>query len=112
MIKFEVLQADGEARAGKILTRSGEILTPAFMPVGTAGTVKSLTPEELAELINQGYIYLDIMPIRREITAQERLTVQQIPPGTTHIAEPMMVFFKMAHAIPPLPEKAVEPGVN
>lgn len=64
MIKFEVLQADGEARAGKILTRSGEIRTPTFMPVGTAGTVKSLTPEELAEtgtqiiLSNTYHLYL------------------------------------------------------
>ncbi len=64
MIKFEILQADGEARAGKILTRSGEIKTPAFMPVGTAGTVKSLTPEELAEtgtqiiLSNTYHLYL------------------------------------------------------
>ena len=85
---------------------------PAKIEVNCCPAGRGITPEELAELINQGYIYLDIMPIRRKITAQERLTVQQIPPGTTHIAEPMMVFFKIAHAIPPLPEKAVEPGVN
>ena len=36
------------ARAGRFGTPHGEVLTPAFMPVGTQGTVKSLSPEELA----------------------------------------------------------------
>jgi queuine tRNA-ribosyltransferase len=36
------------ARAGTIHTLHGEVLTPAFMPVGTAGSVKTLTPDELA----------------------------------------------------------------
>ena len=35
------------ARAGRIQTAHGEVLTPAFMPVGTAGSVKTLTPDEL-----------------------------------------------------------------
>jgi queuine tRNA-ribosyltransferase len=35
------------ARAGRIRTVHGEVLTPAFMPVGTAGSVKTLTPDEL-----------------------------------------------------------------
>ncbi len=35
------------ARAGRIRTEHGEVLTPAFMPVGTAGSVKTLTPDEL-----------------------------------------------------------------
>ena len=35
------------ARAGRISTAHGEVLTPAFMPVGTAGSVKTLTPDEL-----------------------------------------------------------------
>jgi queuine tRNA-ribosyltransferase len=35
------------ARAGTIATGSGQVLTPAFMPVGTAGSVKTLTPDEL-----------------------------------------------------------------
>jgi queuine tRNA-ribosyltransferase len=38
------------ARLGKIGTPHGEILTPAFMPVGTQGTVKALTPEQVAGL--------------------------------------------------------------
>jgi queuine tRNA-ribosyltransferase len=44
------LQAtSGKARAGKICTNHGEILTPVFMPVGTLGTVKAMSPHELIE---------------------------------------------------------------
>jgi queuine tRNA-ribosyltransferase len=46
-LRFEVLAQDGEARAGVIKTRRGEIETPVFMPVGTAGTVKGIRFEEL-----------------------------------------------------------------
>ncbi|MDZ7344292.1 MAG: tRNA guanosine(34) transglycosylase Tgt, partial [candidate division KSB1 bacterium] len=38
------------ARCGKIITAHGEILTPVFMPVGTQGTVKTLSPQELEEV--------------------------------------------------------------
>jgi queuine tRNA-ribosyltransferase len=44
---FEVTARDGAARAGILRTAHGEIATPAFMPVGTKGTVKSLDPDEL-----------------------------------------------------------------
>ena len=43
-LNFKVEAQDGEARAGVITTRRGEIETPVFMPVGTAGTVKSWSP--------------------------------------------------------------------
>src|SRR3984893_10178894 len=43
--RFEVVSQDGEARAGLITTPRGKIRTPAFMPVGTAGTVKAMHPE-------------------------------------------------------------------
>jgi queuine tRNA-ribosyltransferase len=46
---FELLARDGEARRGRLLTARGSIETPAFMPVGTQGTVKSVTPDELRE---------------------------------------------------------------
>ena len=46
---FEVLARDGAARRGRIVFGRGTVQTPAFMPVGTAGTVKSVTPEEVAE---------------------------------------------------------------
>jgi len=44
---FKVTATDGAARAGVLRTRHGEVRTPAFMPVGTKGTVKSLDPDEL-----------------------------------------------------------------
>ncbi|URJ25299.1 tRNA guanosine(34) transglycosylase Tgt [Candidatus Blochmannia ocreatus (nom. nud.)] len=44
---FQILQTDGYARAGKLILKHGTINTPAFMPVGTHGTIKTLTPEEL-----------------------------------------------------------------
>jgi queuine tRNA-ribosyltransferase len=44
---FEVTATDGAARAGILRTAHGEVRTPAFMPVGTKGTVKSLDPGEL-----------------------------------------------------------------
>ena len=44
---FTVTATDGAARAGVLRTAHGEIRTPAFMPVGTKGTVKSLDPDEL-----------------------------------------------------------------
>lgn len=42
---FTVEAADGNARTGRIVMRRGEIRTPAFMPVGTAATVKAMKPE-------------------------------------------------------------------
>jgi len=47
-VKFELLKTDEstKARAGVLTTAHGEILTPAFMPVGTNATVKTLTPDQ------------------------------------------------------------------
>ncbi len=44
---FGIEGADGRARAGTLALARGAVATPCFMPVGTLGTVKSLTPEEL-----------------------------------------------------------------
>jgi len=49
-LKFELLARDGEARAGALAFQRGTVDTPAFMPVGTYGTVKAMTPEELESL--------------------------------------------------------------
>ena len=46
---FDVLATDGAARRGRLVTAHGSIDTPAFMPVGTAGTVKAMLPESVAE---------------------------------------------------------------
>jgi queuine tRNA-ribosyltransferase len=44
---FRIDASDGTARAGTIATAHGEIETPAFMPVGTAGTIKAMTAESV-----------------------------------------------------------------
>src|ERR671915_1044372 len=44
---FEIQAQEGQARAGLLTTRRGEIETPVFMPIGTAGTVKGIRFEEL-----------------------------------------------------------------
>ncbi len=46
-MKFELLATDGKARRGQLVFERGIVDTPAFMPVGTYGTVKGMTPEEL-----------------------------------------------------------------
>jgi queuine tRNA-ribosyltransferase len=46
-MRFELLAEDGAARGGRMSFERGVVETPAFMPVGTYGTVKSMTPEEL-----------------------------------------------------------------
>jgi queuine tRNA-ribosyltransferase len=46
---FELLKTDGSARTGVIHMPRGDIRTPAFMPVGTAGTVKAILPESVRE---------------------------------------------------------------
>ena len=50
--RFEVVKKDrfSQARLGRVETDHGSFTTPAFLPVGTQGTVKSLTPEELVEI--------------------------------------------------------------
>ena len=47
---FELLTTDGAARLGRLTLTHGVVETPAFMPVGTYGTVKAMTPEELEGL--------------------------------------------------------------
>ena len=49
-MSFVVEARAGRARAGRLTLRRGEVETPAFMPVGTYGTVKAMTPEELEGL--------------------------------------------------------------
>ena len=50
---FQIDNKTGEARAGRLSTPHGDILTPTFAPVGTQATVKSLTPAQLQELETQ-----------------------------------------------------------
>ncbi|NQZ53612.1 MAG: tRNA guanosine(34) transglycosylase Tgt [Piscirickettsiaceae bacterium] len=63
---FEVLANDGIARRGQLRFPRGTIETPAFMPVGTYGSVKSMTPEEVkatgAEIVLGNTFHLMLRP--------------------------------------------------
>jgi queuine tRNA-ribosyltransferase len=62
--RFDLLAADGHARAGLIHTPHGQVPTPAFMPVGTQATVKAMSPRDLYDvgahivLANTYHLYL------------------------------------------------------
>jgi queuine tRNA-ribosyltransferase len=49
-VNFEVTHRDGLARRGRLTTPHGVVETPVFMPVGTQGTVKSMTPRDLDDV--------------------------------------------------------------
>ncbi len=63
---FDVLAEYGAARRGRLRFERGNVETPAFMPVGTYGTVKAMTPEELrglgAEMILGNTFHLMLQP--------------------------------------------------
>ncbi len=50
MLAFELLHTDGRARRGRLTLNHGVVETPIFMPVGTYGTVKGVTPRSLQEM--------------------------------------------------------------
>jgi queuine tRNA-ribosyltransferase len=50
MLEFEVLHTEGLARRGRLTLNHGVVQTPIFMPVGTYGTVKGVTPRSLHEM--------------------------------------------------------------
>jgi len=65
-VRFDGLATDGAARRGRLTLAHGTIETPAFMPVGTYGAVKGLTPEEVratgAEIILGNTFHLMLRP--------------------------------------------------
>ena len=65
-MKYKIINNDKDARRGQISFPRGTIETPAFMPVGTYGTVKAMTPEELvgigAEIILGNTFHLMLRP--------------------------------------------------
>lgn len=65
-MEFELKKNDGGARRGRLRFDRGEVETPAFMPVGTYGTVKAMTPEELegigAQIILGNTFHLMLRP--------------------------------------------------
>ncbi len=70
MISYQLEAGSGNARAGRILTRHGEVPTPAFMPVGTQASVKALSSEEVAatgarmQIMNTYHLWLRPGPER------------------------------------------------
>ena len=68
---FKINNQDGSARLGTISTNRGNILTPAFMPVGTAATVKAMMPESVrstgAEIILSNTYHLMLRPTAERI---------------------------------------------
>lgn len=70
---FEVLGTEGDARTGVIGTPRGDIRTPAFMPVGTAATVKGLLPEQVratgADILLGNTYHLMLRPGAEEVAA-------------------------------------------
>ncbi len=65
-MQFELLTTQGHARRGRLVFERGVVETPAFMPVGTYGTVKAMTPEELkaigAQIILGNTFHLALRP--------------------------------------------------
>jgi queuine tRNA-ribosyltransferase len=65
-MQYRLTQTDGKARLGELVFSRGMVATPAFMPVGTYGTVKAMTPEELrgigAEIILGNTFHLLLRP--------------------------------------------------
>lgn len=70
---FEFLGKDGDARRGRVTTAHGTIETPAFMPVGTAGTVKAMMPSSVAatgaEIVLGNTYHLMLRPGAERIAA-------------------------------------------
>jgi queuine tRNA-ribosyltransferase len=70
---FSLQKTDGAARRGEIVTPHGRVQTPAFMPVGTQGTVKGLTPEVVratgAEIVLGNTYHLMLRPGAEQVAA-------------------------------------------
>ncbi|MBB42333.1 MAG: tRNA guanosine(34) transglycosylase Tgt [Rhodospirillaceae bacterium] len=70
---FNLLSNDGRARRGKITCAHGVIETPTFMPVGTAGTVKAMTPKDVeatgAEIILGNTYHLMLRPSAERVAS-------------------------------------------
>src|SRR3990170_2095078 len=74
---FELLGTDGGARRGRLTFPRGVVETPIFMPVGTYGTVKAMTPEELvgmgAQIVLGNTFHLMLRPGMQVIRAHDGL---------------------------------------
>ena len=96
IMDFEVFNTEGAARRGRLSFPRGTVETPAFMPVGTYGTVKTLTPEEVrasgAEIIlgntfhPVSYTHLDVY--KRQTSLIPRPATARVGPGILATAPP------------------------
>ena len=83
---FEHLASDGRARRGRLTFPRGTVETPAFMPVGTYGTVKGMTPAMVeaigAEIILGNTFHLWLRPGTEVVAAHDwSITVEESPDG-------------------------------
>ncbi len=71
--RFDILANDGKARTGVISTVKGDVRTPAFMPVGTAGTVKAMMPDSVrstgADIVLGNTYHLMLRPGAERVAA-------------------------------------------
>ncbi|MDR2902869.1 MAG: tRNA guanosine(34) transglycosylase Tgt [Lactobacillales bacterium] len=71
MLKFDLITTSGKARRGTLHTAHGSVQTPVFMPVGTLGTVKAMTPESVratgAEIILGNTYHLMLRPTAQRV---------------------------------------------
>ena len=76
-MKFELLNTDDRSRRGRLIFQRGIVETPVFMPVGTYGTVKAMTPEELesigAQIVLGNTFHLMLRPGMEVIRAHGNL---------------------------------------
>src|SRR4030095_6287039 len=72
-MRFDVIAREGAARSGRATTAHGAFATPAFMPVGTYGPVKALTPKQLvdagAEIVLANTFHLMLRPGEQTVAA-------------------------------------------
>jgi queuine tRNA-ribosyltransferase len=85
---FRVHATDGQARTGTLTTNHGDVATPTFMPVGTQGSVKTLTPDEVAStgarIVLGNTYHLWLRPGTDVIRAASRMRDADVEPGALH----------------------------
>src|SRR5215213_9660783 len=88
---FSIAATDGAARAGTVAMQRGEIRTPAFMPVGTAATVKAMKPQDVrasgADIILGNTYHLMLLSELTKVT-EEGVSFASHLDGTRHMMSP------------------------
>jgi queuine tRNA-ribosyltransferase len=87
-MQFEILARDAGARLGRLETAHGTIDTPAFMPVGTLGAVKGLTPQELeaagAQVMLANLTSLAAPGHRHDLARRRHSPIHRLEPSDSH----------------------------